>query len=86
VESLVKARLIRIGNSRGVRIPRPLIEEARLGDEVELVIQGDSIVIRRANAPREGWSEAAAALASRETQPLLDPPTPTRFDEEEWEW
>jgi antitoxin MazE len=82
----MRARLIRIGNSRGVRIPRPLIEEARLGDEVELLIRGESIVIRRAKSPREGWSDAAASLAARQEQPLLDPPTPTRFDEEEWEW
>jgi antitoxin MazE len=86
MESLMRARLIRIGNSRGVRIPRPLIEEARLGDEVELLIRGESIVIQRAKPPREGWSDAAAALATRQEQPLLDPPTPTRFDEEEWEW
>ncbi len=30
------ARLVQIGNSRGVRIPKPLIEEAGLTDEVEL--------------------------------------------------
>ena len=82
----MKARLIRIGNSRGVRIPRPLIEEAGLQDEVELLIRGDSIVIRRASSPREGWGDAAASMAMREEQPLLDSPTPTRFDEEEWEW
>jgi len=86
MESCVRARLIRIGNSRGVRIPRPLIEEARLEEEVELLIRGESIVIQRARSPRDGWGDAAAALAASEQQPLLDPPTPTRFDEEEWEW
>ncbi len=42
----MKARLVRIGNSRGVRLPKPLIEEAGLSDEVELQVRDGSVVIR----------------------------------------
>lgn len=82
----MKARLIRIGNSRGVRLPKPLIEEAGLGDEVEIWVRGSAIVILASRAPRAGWAEAARELEQREQTGLLDDPTPTRFDQEEWEW
>jgi antitoxin MazE len=80
-----KARLVRIGNSRGVRLPKPLIEHAGLADEVELDVREGAIVIRPLDAPRTGWAAAAAALATAGGG-LLDAPTPTRFDTEEWEW
>jgi antitoxin MazE len=82
----MKARLVQIGNSRGIRLPKPLIEEAGLGDEVELRVRACSIVILAARAPRSGWAEAALALRARGEDRLLDAPTPTHFDDEEWEW
>lgn len=83
----MKARLVRIGNSRGVRLPKPLIEQAGLTEEVELVVREGEIAIMRSAGERDGWSEAAQRLAPRpEGQFLDDGPVPTRFDEEEWEW
>ena len=81
----LKTKLVRIGNSRGVRLPKPLIEEAELGDDVELRVHEGSIIVSRSDRSRQGWAEAAAALAMQE-EVFLDPPTPTRFDDEEWEW
>ena len=77
----MKTRLVRIGNSRGVRLPKPLIEEAGLGEEVELRVRQGAIVIAQAASPRSGWAEAARRLRRRGEDVLLDPPTPTRFDE-----
>ena len=82
----MKARLVRIGNSRGIRLPKPLIEQAGLIEEVELRLQSGAITIRPANGPREGWAEAAKLMRTRGEDQLLDPSTPTRFDEEEWSW
>ena len=82
----MKTRLIQIGNSRGVRLPKAIIEQAGLGDEVELKVQEGSILISRSARLREGWAEAAASLAERGEDVLLDPATSTRFDDEEWEW
>lgn len=82
----MKTRLVRIGNSRGVRLPKPLIAEAGLGEEVELRVREGAIVIARSALPRSGWAEAARQLRQRHEDLLLDPPTPTRFDEKEWEW
>jgi antitoxin MazE len=82
----MKARLIRIGNSRGVRLPKPLIEEAGLQDEVEVRVREGAVVITSRAKPRAGWAEAAQKLRSRNGDRLLDEPTATRFDEKEWRW
>jgi antitoxin MazE len=82
----MKAKLVRMGNSRGVRLPKPLIEQAGLTDEVELEVHGNTIVIVAQKAPRDGWSEAARRLHAEDGDRLLDDPTPTHFDEAEWQW
>ena len=82
----MKARLVRIGNSRGIRLPKPLIEQAGLTDEVDLRLQSGAITIRATAGARAGWAEAAKLMRARGEDHLLDPPTPTRFDEEEWIW
>jgi antitoxin MazE len=82
----MKTRLVRIGNSRGVRIPKPLLEESGLPEEVDLRVRKGSIVILPAARPRAGWAEAAELLRQRNEDLLLDEPTPTEFDEKEWRW
>lgn len=82
----MKTRLVKIGNSRGVRIAKPLLEEAGLTDEVEIRARAGAVVITPRTRPRAGWAEAAARLAKANQARLLDDPSPTRFDEEEWEW
>lgn len=82
----MRTRLIGIGNSRGIRLPKPLIEQVGLVDEVDLRVEDGAIVISPARAPRAGWAEAAELLAATERSALIDPPLPTRFDEDEWQW
>ena len=82
----MRTRIIRIGNSRGVRIPKPLLEEAGLEDEVKLTLGPDGILISPAGTPRSDWAEAAELLRERGEDGLLDAPVSTRFDESEWEW
>lgn len=82
----MKARLIRIGNSRGVRLPKSMIVEADLGEEIELHVRDNEIVISKAAVPRAGWAQAAKKLASRDEDILLDEPASTHFDREEWKW
>ena len=82
---VTKAKLVRIGNSRGVRLPKPLIEQAGLGEEVELEVRGNTLVIAAERAPRSGWAEAARQLAAAGGD-RVDEPTATRFDREEWRW
>ncbi len=82
----MKARIVRIGNSRGIRLPKALLEEAQLEDEVDLQARQGRIVICRAAPPRAGWADAARRMREHAEDRLLDPPTATQFDKEEWEW
>ena len=82
----MKTKLIKIGNSRGVRIPKPLIEEAGLGTEVQLRVVGSGLLIEDASAPRTGWDKAAQRLRESGDDGLLDEPLPSDFDDTEWVW
>ena len=82
----MKTRIVRIGNSRGIRLPKVVLEEAQLADEVELRAERGRIVICAATKPRAGWAEAARRMHARGEDQPLDPPMATRFDREEWEW
>ena len=82
----MKTRIVRVGNSRGVRLPKVVLEHAQLADEVELRVERGRIVISAASRPRAGWAEAARRMRARGEDQLLDPPAATRFDREEWQW
>jgi len=83
----MKTELVRIGNSRGIRIPKPIIEQCRLGDTVEMRIEDDRLVISSQRKPRQGWEEAFRAAGSAESDELLLESIPAnKFDREEWEW
>ena len=80
---MVRARLVKIGNSRGVRLAKPLLEVAGLADELEIEAAPGVLTIRPAAHPRAGWAEAASFF---QPEGLIDEMSPTRFDEEEWSW
>jgi antitoxin MazE len=82
----MKGRIVQIGNSRGIRLPKVLLEEAQLEDEVELEAEPGRIVIRMGNRPRTGWAAGARRMHQQREDVLLDPTTATRFDEKEWKW
>ncbi len=81
-----QAHLVRIGNSRGVRLPKLVIEKAGLGEEVELRVQKGAIIIARASSSRFGWADGAREARQRQEDHLLAAPSSTRFDDKEWEW
>jgi antitoxin MazE len=84
----MKTRIIKIGNSQGIRIPRVLLEQSGLGEEVELEVQDAQIVIRPAERPRQGWDEAFRSMAEHADDQLLDEELTgqSRWDEDEWQW
>jgi antitoxin MazE len=68
------------------QIPKALLEQTGLRDDLELEVRGSQLVIRAAKHPRAGWKEAFAAMAARGDDALLDETSPTSWDESEWEW
>jgi len=81
-----KARIVRIGNSQGLRVPKALLEQAQLPAEVELYAEPGRLIVRAARKPRAGWAAAAKAARGNGADRLLDRATATRFDEKEWLW
>ena len=79
-------RIVRIGNSRGIRVPKLLLDQADLPDDVELRAEPGRIVVSAAKRPREGWAEAARTMRERSDDALLDAGTATRFDRTDWKW
>jgi len=84
----IPAKLVAIGNSRGIRIPKAMIDQVGLVDEVELEVVDGAIVIRRKHRPREGWAEAAKLLAERgeELPPEILDMTETEWERDHWRW
>ncbi len=84
----MKATIIQIGNSRGVRIPKAILDQAGLRDDVEMELRGSQIVLRALKNPREGWGEAFQRMAEAGDDALLDADAGplTAWDEAEWEW
>jgi antitoxin MazE len=83
----MKAALIRIGNSQGVRIPKAVIDQCGFDRRVEMRVEGGSLIIAPAKAARSGWDEAFKAMAERgDDRALLPEDLEHRFDGTEWEW
>jgi antitoxin MazE len=80
------ARIVRIGNSRGIRVPKALLEQAQLPEEVELQAEPGRLIVRAVRRTRAGWAEAAARMHERGDDRPLDSAAGSRFDAEEWEW
>ena len=82
-----RTRIVKIGNSQGVRIPKLLLEQANLAGEVELEVRDGEIVIRSSRTLREGWAEQFQRMAAHGDDKLLDgDQTTSAWDDAEWEW
>lgn len=84
----MRAQIVKIGNSQGIRIPKVLLSQTGLKGEVEVVVEKDTLVIRPSIKPRSGWDESFAAMANCQDDVLLDSMDKIdhSFDEKEWEW
>lgn len=81
-------RIIAIGNSRGVRLPKALLEETGLTGDVRIVARDGCLVITPVRAPRAGWDTAFADMSQRGDDALLDADamSPSSWDRSQWRW
>jgi antitoxin MazE len=88
VGPIARARLVRMGNSRGIRLPRLFLEEAELDEEVELEVQEGQVIVRLVPRPRRDWEKEFQGMTARGDDRLLDSRafTLTSWDEEKWVW
>jgi antitoxin MazE len=85
----MKTKVVKIGNSRGIRIPKSLIDESGLKSEVELEVLDGQIIIKSISQSRESWDSSFKKMAKNKDDILLDSDTLARqstWDKEEWEW
>ncbi len=82
----MKAQIIQIGNSQGIRIPKMMLEETGLSGEVELQTHPDGLLIRSITKPRSSWEAEFKALADVDDDQLLRQEPAGRFDAKEWKW
>ena len=84
----MKATITKIGNSKGIRIPKPILEQCDLKGEVDLEVRNHELIIRSPYSPRKNWEQSFREMAKRSDDILLDSvaETPAKWDEEEWEW
>lgn len=83
----MKVNLIRIGNSKGIRIPKPLIEQCGIGETVEITVRGNVLEVSPARKIREGWEESFKEMARRGDDVLLDgEEEASDWDKAEWRW
>ena len=86
MNTVIKARIVKIGNSQGIRIPKVWLDQVKLGEDVEVAVQPDQLVIRPARRPRHDWDKRLCAMAEHGDDRLLDEAIPTQWDKDEWEW
>lgn len=82
----VRARIVSIGNSQGIRIPKLLLEQTGIEGEVELEVQEDRIVIHALHKVRKDWDKAFEEMRTQGDDVLLDDVTDTAWEDEEWVW
>jgi antitoxin MazE len=86
MNATVRSKVVKIGNSRGIRIPRTLLEQAGLTDEVEMTVDGERLIIQSARSIRMGWDVQFAAMVEKGDDHLMDETSSSEWDEQEWEW
>jgi antitoxin MazE len=84
----IKTRIVKIGNSRGIRIPKVLLDQSKLSDEIEMDVQGDTLIVHPVRNTLQGWDEQFAIMAQLGDDKLLDSEaiSLSKWGKYEWEW
>jgi len=83
-----RARLVKMGKSRGIRLPQQFLDQVELDEEVELEMQEGQVIVRPVPRPRRGWEKQFDGMTARGDDRLLDSKafSLTSWDEEKWVW
>lgn len=86
--SALKTRIIRIGNSHGIRIPKVMLQQVGLADEVEVEAQAGQLIIRPLRVVRQGWADRFAEMRATGDDQLVEEETLTltAWEASEWQW
>jgi len=79
----MKVSVIKIGNSRGIRVPKSVIDQCGVESEVEFEVGNNQVIIKHIKHPRSNWEEEFKAMAENGDDMYISFPE-TKWDEEEW--
>lgn len=83
----MRARVIKIGNSQGLRIPKPILEQTGIVDDVEIEVEKNQIIIRPVKNVREGWDAAFKSMGKKgDDELIIDDSISNVWDDKEWQW
>ena len=77
--------VVRIGNSKGIRLPKAILEQCRITDHVDVEVHKENITLKPHKKSREGWAEQMKKMHQRVEDDLLIPDN-VDLDFEGWEW
>lgn len=78
----MEASVISIGNSKGIRLSKIILEKYNISDKVELILEKGYIILKAKNEPRKNWEKHFKKMAENEDDHLLIDDV---FDEENFE-
>lgn len=85
----MKLLIVKIGNSRGIRLPKSIIDQCGFEDALEIEVKDGKIILSayKSNQIRKDWDRAFKAMAQKEDDELLDSELMTLVsDDKEWTW
>ena len=79
------AKIIQIGNSKGIRIPNQILKDMNIENQIELIINDnrDEIILKPIHRIREGWLDSFKKMNSNSEDKLI---IDDSLDLKEWEW
>lgn len=85
--NVIEGKMVRIGNSKGIRIPKVVREQLGLDENIEMEVLNGALIIRPKKHPRDGWEEEIAEIAANDhDEPIWPDYMQHDFDDTEWEW
>jgi antitoxin MazE len=84
----MRSRIVKIGNSKGIRIPKPFLDQTGIIEDVELEVESNRIIVRPVPDPRKGWEDTFKVMAEADDdKPVIDDESLEHsWDQEEWQW
>jgi antitoxin MazE len=83
----MKAEIIKIGNSKGIRIPSAILKQCRIVKEVNLTVEDHTLIITPSQEVRLGWGNSFKQMAHNNDDQLIDnEDINNSWDQEDWQW
>ena len=80
----MEVSVVKIGNSRGIRFSKTIIERYNIRDSVEMILDKGHIIIKPLSKPRKGWDKAFKEMHAKGDDKLIMPDIFEEENPEEW--